>query len=86
MSEKIFVNGMIAKTPFEGAPSWIISNISFKVEDMINFLEDNQKNGWVNIVLKTSKNGHQYAELNTYNKGIEMAIDEENNINLDDVI
>ena len=40
--------------------------MSIKVDDAINFLKSNQKNGWVNLNINTSKAGTKYVELNTY--------------------
>ena len=40
--------------------------MSIKVEDAIEFMKKNQKNGWVNLNVNTSKNGSIYCELDTY--------------------
>jgi len=37
-----------------------------KVEDAIVFLKDNNKNGWVNLNVNTSKSGKKYVELDTF--------------------
>jgi len=65
--EKAFVNGMIIKKPSENAPDFIIANVSFKTQEMTDWLNDNTKgDGWCNIIIKESKGGKYYAEKDTY--------------------
>lgn len=68
MSEKetVFVDGMIVKKPHENAPDFVKAGVSFKVSEMIKFLQDNDKDGWVNAQLKESKAGKLYMELDTW--------------------
>lgn len=68
MSDKIFINGLIFKRPSLKAPDWVKGTLSIKVNELIEFLKINNKNGWVNIDLKESKDGKYYAELNTYQR------------------
>lgn len=63
--EKIFADGFLFKTT-ETQPDWVVGSMSIKVDDAINFLKSNQKNGWVNLNINTSKAGTKYVELNTY--------------------
>lgn len=60
---------MIAKKPHPNAPSFVIANISVKVEDFAPFMEENAKGGWLNIGIKEAKSGKFYAELDTWEKG-----------------
>jgi hypothetical protein len=60
------LNGLIVKNPKDGAPDFVIGAASFKVEEFIQSLRDNDKNGWVNINLKRSREGKLYAELDTW--------------------
>lgn len=60
------LNGVIAKNPRAGAPSFVVGSLSFKVEDFITSLRENEKNGWVNVNLKTSKDGKLYIELDLW--------------------
>ena len=68
MAEKIFANGLIIKRN-EKAPDFVICNLSFKVGDFVKFLDDNSKNGWVNIQIKRAKDGVKlYGELDLWEK------------------
>ncbi len=73
--EKIFVDGMIFKRPKEGAPEFIKGNISIKVAEFGVFIAKHEKNGWVNLDLKSSKEGKLYLELNTWEKKVEVKKD-----------
>ena len=66
MSEPIFVNGLIWKDPSPRAPDFIKGKLSIKVSELIAFLEDNQSNDWVNVIMKESKAGKIYFELDTW--------------------
>lgn len=68
MADKIFVNGMIFKRPKEGAPDFVKGSISVKVSDFGAFMVEHENNGWINIDLKSSKEGKLYLELNTWKK------------------
>lgn len=61
--EQVFVDGMIVK---EAPVDFIVAKVSFKVEDMVKFLNENMNNGWVNVDIKTSKGGKMYAALNDW--------------------
>lgn len=63
--EKIFVDGLIVKRN-DNAPDFVTCNLSIKVAELVPFLEQHQKNGWVNIQCKVSKGGKHYAELDTW--------------------
>ena len=64
--EKVFIKGLIFKAPRAKAPSFVKGSLSIKVEDLIPFLQEHSKNGWVNINLKEAKSGKYYAELDTW--------------------
>ncbi len=64
MAEKL--NGLIVKDPKQGAPSFVVGALSFKTEEFIESLRKNDKNGWVNLNLKRSKEGKLYAEVDTW--------------------
>ena len=63
--EKVFADGMIAKRR-EGSPDFVISELSFKVDEFKAFLDKHSKNGWVNTTIKQAKSGKFYGELNTF--------------------
>lgn len=64
-SSKVFADGFVFKRR-ENAPEWVVGNISVKVEDAIKFLNNNSKNGWVNLNVNTAKTGNTYIELDTF--------------------
>lgn len=69
MADKIFTNGLIFKAPHQKAPDYVKGTLSVKVEDFKAFLDEHNKNGWVNISLKEAKSGKYYAELDTWEPG-----------------
>ena len=66
MSDQKFLDGMIVKSPHENAPDFVLGKISFKVDEVIQSLKDNSKNGWVNMDLKKSREGKLYASIDTW--------------------
>lgn len=68
MSEKIFANGFSFKRN-EKAPEFVVGRLSMKVDEAIEFMNANQKGGWVNLNIKTARSGNHYVELDTYESG-----------------
>lgn len=64
-NQRTFAEGFIFKRS-EKAPEFVIGRISIKVDEAIEFLKKNQKNGWVNLQAKTGRTGQPYLELDTY--------------------
>ncbi len=64
--DPIFPKGVLFKKPRDGAPDFIRGHLSFKVDEAIEFLKANEKNGWVNIDIKKSKEGKTYLQLDTW--------------------
>ena len=65
MATKIFAKGINFKRR-EGAPDFVIGNLNIKVDEAIETLKENEKNGWVNLDILTSKEGKPYVEVNTW--------------------
>lgn len=64
-----FIKGITIKPPHQNAPSFVKGKVSFKVEDVIAALRENQNSsGYVNADLKESKDGKLYLQLDTYQK------------------
>jgi len=63
--EKIFADGFSFKRN-EKAPEFVVGRLSLKVDDAVLFLKAHQKNGWVNLNVKTARSGNHYVELDTY--------------------
>jgi len=62
---KEFANGFIFKRN-DNAPEWAIGKLSIKAQDAIMFINQKNKNGWVNLEIKKSKEGKYYIELDTF--------------------
>ena len=65
MEEKIFANGFSFKRK-DNAPEFVVGRLSLKVDDAIEFIKQNQKNGWINLDVKKARTGNFYIELDTY--------------------
>lgn len=65
MEEKIFANGFSFKRN-DNAPEFVVGRLSLKVDDAIEFIKQNQKNGWINLDVKKARTGNFYIELDTY--------------------
>lgn len=63
--EKIFADGFLFKRN-EKAPDFVVGRISIKVEEAIAFMKQHQKNGWVNLGVKTARTGNYYIDLDTF--------------------
>jgi hypothetical protein len=63
--EKIFADGFSFKRS-EKAPDFVVGRLSLKVDDAVAFIKEHQKNGWVNLNVKTARSGNHYVELDTY--------------------
>lgn len=70
--EKVFANGFIFKRPHEKAPDFVKGALALKADEAIAFIQKYQKNGWVNLDLKSSREGKLYLELDTYEKREEV--------------
>lgn len=66
--EKIFAQGMVVKDRRPGTPEWVKANVAFNVQEFIQTLQQNEHNGWVNVVIKKSQNGKLYCEVDDYQK------------------
>ena len=65
--EKKFTQGFIFKRPRAGSPEWLKGNISIKVDEFINWLQQNKDGEWINIDLKESNLTKKlYTELNNW--------------------
>lgn len=61
-----FPSGIRFNNPHEKAPSFVKGKISFKVDEFTQYLKEHQDNNWVNLILKQSKSGNMYFELDTW--------------------
>ena len=62
---KTFANGFIFKRN-DNAPDFVVGKLSIKAQDAIMFINQYNKNGWLNLDIKKSKEGKFYMELDTY--------------------
>ena len=63
--EKIFADGFVFKRN-ENAPDFVVGRISIKVNEAIDFIKKHEKNGWVNLGVKTARSGNYYIDLDTF--------------------
>lgn len=63
--EKIFADGFSFKRN-EKAPDFVVGRMSIKSDDAVAFIREHEKNGWVNLNIKTARSGNHYVELDTY--------------------
>jgi len=63
--EKIFADGFLFKRN-EKAPDFVVGRLSIKVEDAIAFMRQHEKNGWINLGVKTARSGNFYIDLDTF--------------------
>ncbi len=72
-NETIFVDGMFFNKKHENAPDFVLGSVSFKVDEMIAFLQKHKKeDGYVNVDFLRAKpkegeaKGKPYFKLNTF--------------------
>ena len=64
--ENVFVKGVYAKKN-EKSPDFVVCNLSYKVDEFIQFLKENEKNGYVKTqVLKSKEKGTLYSVLDNF--------------------
>lgn len=75
--DKIFADGFVFKRN-EKAPDFVVGRLSIKVEDATAFIKEHEKNGWVNLNVKTARSGNFYIELDTFDPSTkkESAVDD----------
>ena len=67
MANAIFANGLIVKKAHPNAPSFVKCSLSFKVDEFIQCLQQNNKNGWVNVDIKLAQdNVKLYAQIDDW--------------------
>jgi hypothetical protein len=64
-NEKVFADGFIAKR-HEKAPDFVTCSLSVKVDEAVTFLQNNAREGWVNLQVKQAKSGKYYVELDEW--------------------
>ena len=82
-TEKVFADGFSFKRR-ESAPEFVIGNVSIKVDEAVPFLQNNAKNGWVNLNVLTAKSGKQYIELDQWEPNKEEVTKQVNPVAQDD--
>ena len=65
MPENKFADGLYYKQPSAGAPSFVIGKISIKKEKFMPWI-DQQQGEWINIDIKTSKEGKVYFQIDEW--------------------
>ena len=74
MADGNFANGLIVKKAHQNAPGFIKCSLSFKVDDFVQCLQQNNNNGWVNMDIKLAKdNVRLYAEIDNWQPNQQQA-------------
>ena len=73
MSDANFPNGLIVKKAHQNAPAFIKCTLSFKVDEFIQCLQQNNNAGWVNMDVKLSQKGTLYAEIDNWQPNQQQA-------------
>lgn len=63
---KKFPNGFYFDRPSPKAPEYIIGNVKIEVDSFKKWLDENRNGDFVRIILKNSRDGRYYPELDTY--------------------
>ena len=66
MSDTIFVDGLIVKPPHKTAMAFVKCKLSFRVAEIVPFLQEHESDGWVNCDVLVSKGDKWYAKLDTW--------------------
>ena len=74
--EKQFAKGFIFKRN-NNAPEWAIGKLSIKAQEAIQFINEKNNGGWLNLEVKKSKEGKFYIELDTYEAKPKVEVKEE---------
>jgi len=75
--EKQFAKGFIFKRN-DNAPEWAVGKLSIKAQEAIQFINEKNNGGWLNLEIKKSKEGKFYIELDTYEAKQKVEVKEEN--------
>ena len=67
MQEKqtIFADGFIARRR-DDAQNFLITKLSLKVSEALEFIKKHEKDGWLNLEVKRGRSGGLYVALDTY--------------------
>lgn len=63
--EKVFADGFRFNRN-EKAPDFVVGNLSIKVEEAVQFINNHARDGWVNLSIKYGRSGNPYIELDTF--------------------
>ncbi len=65
--ETIFADGFFVSSPREGAPEFVLGDVSISKDKAIAFINEHaNEKGYVNLDLLMGKNGAPYLKLNTF--------------------
>lgn len=60
-----FINGLLIKSPNDGAPDYVKARISIKREELIAWLQT-ERGEWINADIKVSQGGKWYAAVDDW--------------------
>ena len=88
--DKVFVEGMMAKKPDDGAPDFVKLKLSLKLDEFGVWVASQKKADpeleWINIEIKEGRSGKWYAERNMWKPDAKQpARQPANNFKSDDI-
>lgn len=73
MTDKLFAKGIFYKRR-DGAPDFVIGNLSVKKEDFVDFVNQHAgQDGWLNLNILKSQSGKPYIEVDTWQPNTQKA-------------
>lgn len=69
-----FVDGLIVKAPRQGAPEYVLANLSIKRAELIAWLQS-RGDEWINVECKVAKSGKAYAAVDNWKPSSERQDD-----------
>jgi len=88
--DKVFVEGMMAKQPDDGAPDFVKLKLSLKLDEFGVWVASQKKADpeleWINIEVKEGRSGKWYAERNMWKPDAKQSARQPaNNFKSDDI-
>lgn len=88
--DKVFVEGMMAKQPDDGAPDFVKLKLSLKLDEFGVWVASQKKADpeleWINIEIKEGRSGKWYAERNMWKPDAKQSARQPaNNFKSDDI-
>ena len=85
MAEKKFAKGFYGKTKRQGAPAFVLGSVSIKVDDAIQWLQENKNDkGYVNLDINEGRDEKLSIFLNDFKPKAQSSSETNNDSQFDD--